>query len=84
MSFTNDEYFELENLVTLVFNIGIFVFHFMPPYSFCHGNGHGIVTCTYHSTWLLITTSLPTFVESSFLVFPQVPIHNISQSQPVS
>jgi hypothetical protein len=34
MCFTNDEYFELENSATLVFNIGIFVFCFMPPYFF--------------------------------------------------
>jgi hypothetical protein len=81
MCLTNDEYFNLENLVTFMFNIGISIFCFMPPYFFCHGNGHVITTCPYHSTLLLITTSLSTFVESSLQMFPQLPTHNISQSQ---
>ncbi len=66
MNLVNEGDYQQKNPVTLVFDVGIYVSHFEPPYFFDHGTVCVIASCRYRTTCVLTSMALPSMWSLKF------------------
>jgi hypothetical protein len=75
MNLVDDNDFQPKNPITLMFNVGVFVPHYVPPCFSCHDIRHVITSYLYHLFEYCLLLFCPPLLKISF-----VPTNNISPS----